>query len=293
MRIKFIASESMGVRSMATFIDCSGYKIFIDPGVALAPFRFGLRPHPIEVERREELWLRVVEYASKSDVIIITHYHYDHFNPRSDIRDVFGDKILFMKDTVNHINPSQIRRSHFLLHRFEDESIKVDIKVADGGVFDLGSIVISFSQPIHHGHDDRLGYVLMVCIDDGTKKFLFSSDVEGPYRGEAVKYVYRVRPNILYIDGPMLYLTGGKAPIDVLNVSRENLASILSLESVEVVVVDHHLLRDINYGEWIREVLESTSYGGNIYTAAEYMGMGNDLLEARRDKLYEENPVKK
>ena len=45
-RIVPLAFDSFGVRSMATFVETDDLKVLIDPGVALAPVRYGLEPHP-------------------------------------------------------------------------------------------------------------------------------------------------------------------------------------------------------------------------------------------------------
>lgn len=47
--IRFIplAAESLGVRSMCTYVETSAIKVLIDPGVSLGK-RFGLLPHPNE-----------------------------------------------------------------------------------------------------------------------------------------------------------------------------------------------------------------------------------------------------
>ncbi|RLG69602.1 MAG: hypothetical protein DRO07_01990, partial [Candidatus Iainarchaeum archaeon] len=77
MKILPIAFDSMGTRSMCTFVKTRDVKILIDPGVALGPSRYGLPPHPIEIKRREEHWQAIVKYAMQADVLIVTHYHYD------------------------------------------------------------------------------------------------------------------------------------------------------------------------------------------------------------------------
>ncbi|MDK2383350.1 MAG: hypothetical protein QI199_00895, partial [Candidatus Korarchaeota archaeon] len=77
MSFRLIAFDSMGVRSMATVVETKDVKIFIDPSVALAPRRFGLPPHDREVERMHELAKVIEEEALDSDVIVVTHYHYD------------------------------------------------------------------------------------------------------------------------------------------------------------------------------------------------------------------------
>lgn len=44
MEIEILATESLGVRSMATLIRMPGRTILIDPGVALGTIRYGLAP---------------------------------------------------------------------------------------------------------------------------------------------------------------------------------------------------------------------------------------------------------
>lgn len=78
MRVIPIASDSMGTRSMATFVETRDLKVIIDPAVALGPKRNGLPPHPMEIEKMEEDWREIREYTARSDVVVITHYHYDH-----------------------------------------------------------------------------------------------------------------------------------------------------------------------------------------------------------------------
>ena len=53
-RIAPLAFDSFGVRSMATFVETDDLKVLIDPGVALAPVRYGLEPHPLEWQRLDE-----------------------------------------------------------------------------------------------------------------------------------------------------------------------------------------------------------------------------------------------
>ena len=285
----------MGVRSMATFIEARGIKIFIDPGVALAPWRYGLPPHPIELEERERVWRRILGLAEKADVIILTHYHFDHFNPRGGLREVYHDKTLLMKDTRNNINPSQIRRSAFLLHRFEEEGVKPDIKTADGEVFQFGDVSIVFSKAVPHGHDTRLGYVIMAYIDDGMDSFLYTSDVEGPYHEDAIDFILRHKPRTIYLDGPMTYLTGTRVPDFIIEKCFDNLLRILNTYVPEKLIIDHHFMRDINYMSYIDKLTDQLGERKelNILSAAGYMGASLNMLEALRQKLYEEHPVRK
>ena len=80
MKIVPLAAESLGVRSSATFVETTDVRILIDPGVSLAPVRFGLPPHPLEIRAMNESWRTIKEYAARSDILVITHYHFDHFD---------------------------------------------------------------------------------------------------------------------------------------------------------------------------------------------------------------------
>ena len=48
MNVVPLAADSIGVRSMATYVECGQTRVLIDPGAALAPNRFGLPPADAE-----------------------------------------------------------------------------------------------------------------------------------------------------------------------------------------------------------------------------------------------------
>jgi len=50
MKVIPLAAESLGVRSMATYVEVGRTGILIDPGATLAPARFGLPPAEEEWE---------------------------------------------------------------------------------------------------------------------------------------------------------------------------------------------------------------------------------------------------
>ena len=49
-----IAAESLGVRSMCTYIETPDLRVLLDAGVSLCPYRFRLPPHPKEFEAIKE-----------------------------------------------------------------------------------------------------------------------------------------------------------------------------------------------------------------------------------------------
>ncbi|HDJ38475.1 MAG TPA: MBL fold metallo-hydrolase, partial [Methanosarcinales archaeon] len=92
MEITPLAFDSFGARSMATVIETDDLSILIDPGVALGPSRHRLPPHPLEIKRERELWQDINDHAARADVLVVSHYHYDHHNPEEPM--LYGDKIL-------------------------------------------------------------------------------------------------------------------------------------------------------------------------------------------------------
>ncbi|MHA1835595.1 MAG: MBL fold metallo-hydrolase [Candidatus Odinarchaeia archaeon] len=288
MKITPLAFESMGTRSMSTFIETSNVKILIDPGVALAPSRFGLPPHPIELNQRRLHWSKIVKYALKADILIITHYHYDHFNPFDDLN-IYRNKILLTKHPKENINFSQKKRSRFFLDNIE--GLPSMIEFSDGKVFTFGKTVIKFSKPVYHGTNPRLGYVTQVLIDDGERRLIHTSDIEGPCIDNQFNFIYENNPELIILDGPMIYMLGYRYSKKCLDISIENLSKIISLPSLKTLIIDHHTLRDIDWKNKFNELFHKAKKSNvKITTAAQYINQPDTLLEALRKELYERNP---
>ncbi|MEO0119221.1 MAG: MBL fold metallo-hydrolase, partial [candidate division WOR-3 bacterium] len=160
MKIVPLASDSLGTRSMATYVESENIGILIDPAVALSPSRFNLPPHPLELQRKEEQLNLIKEKAKQSSIIIITHYHYDHHNP--DELSIYQDKILLIKDLENFINESQKIRAHYFLEKIK--GVPKRIEIADNKEWLMENIKIKFSSPVTHGPKEYLGYVIQILI---------------------------------------------------------------------------------------------------------------------------------
>lgn len=282
MEIKLVSFDSMGTRSMATYIKTKDVKIFIDPGVSLAPRRYGLPPHPREIEKMQRDWEKIIDLAYKSDVIVITHYHYDHHNPRENI-DIYEDKTLFIKHPKEFINFSQKKRSWFFLKQIE--GLPREIVYADGKSVQIGDTRIVFSEPVPHGASTKLGWVIEVLIDDGRTRTVFTSDIEGPVLDEQVDFILKSDPDIVILDGPMTYMLGYRYSRESYEKSLRNLERIINGTKVKKLVIDHHFLRDIKWNERLGNLPKD-----RVLTAAEFAGLEPNLLEARRKELWEEEP---
>ncbi|MCS7132822.1 MAG: MBL fold metallo-hydrolase [Aigarchaeota archaeon] len=286
MKVRFLAADSMGTRSMCTLIEAGDARIIIDPGAALGPRRYGLKPHQLEYERLSEHKELIESEAAEADLIIITHYHYDHFpRPGEEVGWLMGKRIL-LKDPVNHINFSQRWRAKIFLEELKKIDAKVEI--ADSREIKIGRCRVAFSKPVQHGNDSRLGFVLETLISSGGEKVVHSSDVEGFVGEVQIKFVLEHEPDMLICDGPMTYMLGSRFTEIELERSINNLLEIIKRGFLHELVIDHHLMRDLEWKSRIRGLLDAAeSRGIHVTNAARYTGLPEDLLEARRRELYE------
>ncbi len=281
MKILPVAFDSIGVRSMATYIETKDVRIFIDPGIALSPDRYSLPPHRIELDRHRELWEKVKHWVDVSDIVVITHYHFDHHNP--DEEAIYRNKDIFLKHPRESINFSQQERAAQFL-RMTEQCAK-NITVADGKTFTFGATRIEFSPPVFHGLSSQMGYVVEVLIEE-DEKFIYTSDVQGPLNDEAVDFIIGAAPDSVIVDGPATYLVGSHYKKNDIIHAVENLKKIITQTPVKTLIIDHHLLRDMTWRDHITP-LEKVKPDVRICCAAEFLGVEENMLEARRKELYQ------
>ncbi len=273
MKVYPVVSDSMGIRALSVFIE-SFINIFIDPSAALGPRRYGLPPKPVEWETLARFKNEIRQLAEKTDVFIISHYHYDHYDPNEEF---FRGKIVLAKHWKENINRSQQVRAKEFHDKFAGYC---RIEYADSRKFEFEGVKVKISRPFPHGNEKtRLGYVVMSTVDDGSTRILHASDVEGPIVEEAADYIISENPDLAIIDGPATYFLGYRFSTEDLRRSVENLKRIA--ESVPEVILDHHLLRDLKYRERLKDVFAND----NVRTFAEFRWLKNNLLEARRKEL--------
>lgn len=278
-----LAFDSLGVRSMATFIETDDLKILIDPGAALGPIRYGLPPHFLEWQKLDESWRKIKRQAKEADILMVTHYHYDHYDP--DAPELYKNKMVFIKHPTENINLSQRERAALFLKAIREKPKKLEI--ADGKIFRIGKTQITFSKAVCHGTNPRLGYVTEVSIKSGNDRFLYTSDVEGPSLPEQIRFILKEKPDILFVDGPMTYMLGFRYSYKSLEISNNNLVKVIKKLSLDTLVLDHHFLRDLNYKLRIKPVYEAAEKCRvKVATAAEFCGRKIEMLEALRKELY-------
>jgi hypothetical protein len=275
MEIKPLAADSMGVRSMATLVETKDLKLAIDADAALGPSRYGLPPHEEELKALAEAKNITHRAAKESDALVISHYHFDHFQIGGEH---FKNKDVFVKSKEDNINKSQSQRRN----DFDDNTsiIAKAIIEADEKEFKYGKTKLRFSPAVPHGPPGiRLGFVVMTLVDDGFK-FIHASDVQGPVAAATADWIIRQKPDLLYIDGPPILFLGWKFSVSNLESSIQNFQRILDDTQAEIIC-DHHLLRSLDYKERF-----PFFDNPRVKTAADYLGRENTMLEANRKKLY-------
>jgi predicted metallo-beta-lactamase superfamily hydrolase len=299
IRVLPLAAESLGVRSLCTYVETETLRVLLDAGVSIAPYRFRLPPHPQEFQAIIEARRRIAEYAEKADVVTISHYHFDHHTPSYEdwvcnwtdsatAQQIYEDKLVLMKSYREHVNTSQRRRGWLFTKTGGKHAKK--LKFADGQEFHFNGSILRFSPPVFHGSPNSpLGWVIMTTIENEDEKFLFASDVQGPMNTTATKMILNEKPHLLIVGGPPIYLTGSNVSEIQIQHAMRNLKKLG--RKIPTIIADHHLLRSQTWQQDMQQVRKATEKVGNrIVSAAEYLKKTPRLLESRRKELFEADP---
>lgn len=293
--VKPLAAESMGVRSLCTSIITPDVSLLLDPSAALA-FRPPYEPHPLEYSALEQALNTIEGVAQESDILTISHYHFDHVRPgatnqrynlstREGRLRLYGGKRILLKDGRTNINPSQRRRAYYFERDLKETA---SIEVADSRTFEIDGTRITFSEPLPHGSDGTpFGFVLATLIEHDSNRILFCPDVQGPLSQSTLDYILSTGAKLIILGGPPIYLT--KFSEKESKMARFALNEIV--KTTEILVVDHHLLRSLEWRNWLNPVVETAKNSNHsLYTMAELAGEKPTLLEATRDQLYHDFP---
>jgi hypothetical protein len=294
-----IAAESLGTRSMCTFVETKDLRVILDPGVSLAPNRFGLPAHPREYDALIESRDAIEEKASIADVVTISHYHFDHHTPSfvdwvcnwsspEIARKIYENKLVLLKNYKKNVNFSQRRRGWVFAKT--GGKYANNLEAADGRTLKFGGTLLRFSEPIFHGSENSsLGWVLTTTIECEGERVAFAPDVQGPMYNAALKMIMAEKPHLLIIGGPPLYLTNFRVPEMQIQQGLERLKQLAA--NVQLIILEHHLLRTKNWREEAKLVFETARKSGHeVMSAAEFLGKEDNLLEAGRKELFEAEP---
>lgn len=303
-RIKVVplGAESLGVRSMCTYIETADLRVLFDAGASLGPSRFRLSPHPKEYKAMAVCREKISKIAEKTDVVTLSHYHFDHYTPsftdwfchwssEKVAKEIYEGKLVLVKNYRTMINSSQRRRGW--LFKKKGGKYAKSLEVADGKTFEFGDTKLKFSDPVFHGpKDSALGWVLMTTIEYEDEKVLFASDVQGPMHDPTLELILSEDPWVVIVGGPPTYLSGFRVAEEHIQRGMHNLENLV--KKVPVTILEHHFLRDEEWRKQFQQIFDvGSNRGHKVVTAAEFVGEKNNLLEFCRRQLYEDAPPTK
>jgi predicted metallo-beta-lactamase superfamily hydrolase len=277
MKVIPLAAESLGVRSMATYVEVGRTGILIDPGATLAPARFGLPPTEDEWEALRRANDRISTYAARSSFVFVSHYHEDHF--RSDPISYAG-RIVLAKDPRRMIGGKQAQRGEALWKALDGQA---KVERADGTRRREADLELCVSPPLPHGVDGSpFGSVVALTIVDPAERerFVFASDLQGPASAVSAAYLIQQRPTLLYLSGPVSYLERDVGR-DAIERAIDQLIRVVEATGCRVIM-DHHALRDARYEERFARLWETR----RVVTAAAFLGVDAAPLESRRNIVW-------
>jgi predicted metallo-beta-lactamase superfamily hydrolase len=148
------------------------------------------------------------------------------------------------------------------------------VHFADGSAFQVGETKVRFTHPLFHGIEySNTGWVFATVIEQDDTKLIYTSDLQGPTIEDHAEWIIHENPDILILDGPATYLLGYMLNTTNLNRSVENAVWIIENCDLDVMIYDHHLLRDPLYKERTAKLWDmAEDMGVRVTTAAEYNG---------------------
>ncbi|RLB32025.1 MAG: MBL fold metallo-hydrolase [Deltaproteobacteria bacterium] len=164
---------------------------------------------------------------------------------------------------------------------------KMDIQICDGRSFKKGSTFVRFTEPMFHGIEfDRVGWVVGVSVEHKGRKVIYTSDLQGPSIEDYAQWIIKENPDILILDGPPTYLFGFM--VNRINLQRaiDNVCAILRGTTTNVIIYDHHLLRDARYKERVGSAYTMAGeHKRALLTAAEWLGYDPLIVQITQQAL--------
>ena len=274
MRVMPLAADSLGVRSMATYVEAGDLRLLMDPGATVSPKRYGLGPTPEELEALARAVDRVEAYAVRANVVTVSHYHADHCRAEPLI---YAGRRVWAKEPRRMTDRHQAQQGRAFWAAMGPHCA---LEAAEGRLVEVRDASLKMSPPLPHGSEGSgFGFVVAVTVDDGMR-FVHAADVQGPVSQVATAYLIRERPDLLYLSGPPTYLESqiGRQTVQG---GLDNLLRIVN-ETGCRVILDHHAVRDRRYRERLGPAFET----GRVVTAAEYLDRREQCLEMRRPELW-------
>ena len=286
MKIRIMATESLGVRGLCCTVVLGNRKILIDPGIALGWSRHGFLPHPFQIAVGVELRERIVAEMQDATDVVFSHFHGDHcplLNPNPYQLGI--DRIMH---SLNHCqiwakNTETCMQVQWKRKDDLSDIPGVALQNAEGQT--VGPLAFSIAVP-HGNTGGTSNTVMMTKITEGSESFVHASDIQ-LLDDYTVDLIVEWRPDVVLVSGPPLYHFNSSS----FQMQRERawMNAVRLSEHVETLIIDHHLLRSEEGMEWLESLKRAVSH--KVLCAAEFMEKPPLLLEAWREDLYRWLPV--
>lgn len=180
--------------------------------------------------------------------------------------------------TLSHLSSPEKRRAESLSFILNKDLVEAEGKK---------DRVIAFSNQVPHGDNGNSFLTVMMTKIEEDCVFIHASDIQ-LLNNAAVLKILKWRPDIVFVDGPPLYLSKrlSKKQIEKAWCNAKELS-----QKIDVLIIDHHLMRSFEGEKWIGCL--STMTGKKVICGADFMGKPRMLLEAKRRNLYKDMPVPK
>ena len=117
----------------------------------------------------------------------------------------------------------------------------------------------------------------MTTIEYKGEKFMFAPDVQGPVSNRTLEIINEEKPQLIMMGGPPLYLSGFRGNENQIKAGLNNLEKVVKI--VPNVILEHHILRDDNWRDNIKNVFDvADEVGCKILTVAEFLSKENAFL---------------
>jgi uncharacterized protein len=283
MHVEILTAESLGVRGMGCYLTTARRRILIDPGFALGYRRHNRLPHPKQVILAEEARRRVNQLWEQATDIVLSHFHGDHVplvdaNPyQLSAHDLVGPKrhVRIWRKHLAHLSPHETVR---------EASLREVLGLAFLAGENQAYGPLRFSEAVPHGDPGKTDETVMMTLIEEDRRFVHAPDIQ-LLHDPTISLILEWTPDMVLAGGPPLYL--GRLTAKQIERAWQN--ALRLAREIDTLILDHHLLRSMEGVAWLDKL--SMRVGRRVLCAADFMRTERMLMEAERDRLYEEYPV--
>jgi predicted metallo-beta-lactamase superfamily hydrolase len=255
-----LASDSMGVRSLACYVKTPDLKMIIDPGCALGPFGTLRIPHPEEIKTNQRLTKKILEFAKAAEYLFISHYHGDHYKPPETdyfylhtdptiTTELYGNKIIYHKQ-LRSLGFHQEKRADLLFKYLKKTAKEIrPVPNSNGNTIQIGGTRIIFPPEYYHGlPSTKLGFIQPLIVATDSQELYYWPDVHGfTFGADRLKLAHYLSEQATKTDIHRILVLGGppkaffRPPLDYQSLSRQFLDIFNFFNEI---YLDHHTFRE-------------------------------------------------